>query len=167
MYDILFLTGPYEDPNPVDEKNRRCVSIVAIDAIPFSYQGTNSQYFKGNILRELNKAYCGFSFQTPNDKPSDRTLAALATGNWGCGAFGGDKEIKTLIQWMAASQVGRSTLYYTFRDKRLGDQQSEVVKVLLEHKVTVGQLYVILTSGNIKPSKGNVFKYVMEEAAKL
>ena len=68
---------------------------------------------------------------------------------------------------MAASQVGRSTLYYTFRNKRLGDQQSEVVKVLLEHKVTVNQLYAILTSGNIKPSKGNVFKYVMEEAAKL
>ena len=108
MHDILFLTGPYEDPNPVDEKNRRCVSIVAIDAIPFSYEGTNSQYFKGNIIRELNKAYCGFSFQTPNDKPSDRKLAALATENWRCGAFGGDKEIKTLHSgWLPHRWVGR------------------------------------------------------------
>lgn len=29
----------------------------------------------------------------------------IATGNWGCGAFGGDPEIKSMIQWLAASQV--------------------------------------------------------------
>ena len=29
----------------------------------------------------------------------------VATGNWGCGAFGGDPELKTIIQWLAASQV--------------------------------------------------------------
>ncbi|RWW22543.1 hypothetical protein GW17_00013255, partial [Ensete ventricosum] len=28
----------------------------------------------------------------------------IATGNWGCGAFGGDPEIKSIIQWLAASQ---------------------------------------------------------------
>ena len=29
----------------------------------------------------------------------------IVTGNWGCGAFGGDPELKTIIQWLAASQV--------------------------------------------------------------
>lgn len=29
----------------------------------------------------------------------------IATGNWGCGIFGGDPQIKCMIQWMAASQV--------------------------------------------------------------
>ena len=29
----------------------------------------------------------------------------VATGNWGCGVFGRDPEIKTIIQWLAASQV--------------------------------------------------------------
>lgn len=29
----------------------------------------------------------------------------IATGNWGCGAFGGDPEVKTVVQWLAASQV--------------------------------------------------------------
>ncbi|XP_049935558.1 poly(ADP-ribose) glycohydrolase 1-like isoform X2 [Nymphaea colorata] len=28
----------------------------------------------------------------------------IATGNWGCGAFGGDPELKCMIQWLAASQ---------------------------------------------------------------
>lgn len=29
----------------------------------------------------------------------------VATGNWGCGVFGGDPELKATIQWLAASQV--------------------------------------------------------------
>ena len=29
----------------------------------------------------------------------------ISTGNWGCGAFGGNPEIKSMIQWIAASQV--------------------------------------------------------------
>jgi len=29
----------------------------------------------------------------------------VVTGNWGCGAFGGDPEVKAIIQWLAASQV--------------------------------------------------------------
>ncbi|KAE9450521.1 hypothetical protein C3L33_17599, partial [Rhododendron williamsianum] len=29
----------------------------------------------------------------------------IVTGNWGCGAFGGDPELKATIQWLAASQV--------------------------------------------------------------
>lgn len=29
----------------------------------------------------------------------------IVTGNWGCGAFGGDPELKAIIQWLAASQV--------------------------------------------------------------
>lgn len=29
----------------------------------------------------------------------------VATGNWGCGAFGGDPELKAMIQWLSASEV--------------------------------------------------------------
>lgn len=29
----------------------------------------------------------------------------VVTGNWGCGVFGGDPELKAMIQWLAASQV--------------------------------------------------------------
>ena len=36
----------------------------------------------------------------------------IATGNWGCGAFGGDHELKFLQQWVAASFAGIKILYY-------------------------------------------------------
>ena len=156
-------TGPYEDTNPLDSMNRRCVNIVAIDAIPFSL-GDGFQHGRQDISRELNKAYCGFSSTISTDDLTSGTMAPVATGNWGCGAFGGDKDLKTLIQWMAASQAGRSVKYYTFKDPRLTQSQQVVVKCLLEHKVTVGQLYRILTTTKI--SKGNVFTKVMDETRK-
>ena len=42
------------------------------------------QYSKDNIDRELNKAYIGFFNEDEGAEPS-----CVATGNWGCGAFGG------------------------------------------------------------------------------
>jgi len=50
----------------------------------------------GNVRRELLKAYAAFSSGT---KP----YPAVVTGLWGCGSFGGNAQIKTLLQWCAAS----------------------------------------------------------------
>lgn len=42
--------------------------------------------------------------QVPGSSALDET-PGVATGNWGCGAFGGDLQLKSIIQWLAASQV--------------------------------------------------------------
>lgn len=57
-------------------------------------------------MRETIKAYCAFSVRGEECAAWD--AAPVSTGNWGCGAFGGDKYLKCLIQWLAASQAGRS-----------------------------------------------------------
>lgn len=48
-------------------------------------------------------------FETLNRKVDPRLHpdgnVGVATGNWGCGAFGGDLQLKSIIQWLAASQV--------------------------------------------------------------
>lgn len=137
-------TGPYTDTNPVDDRQRRSVSITAIDAVPFS--GASLQFKKQNILRELNKAYCGFSSTVIGDDIATPSLIPVATGNWGCGAFGGDKYLKTLIQWMAASRAGRNVKYSTFKDTKLSERQSQLTEKLLSKEVTVGKLYRILLS---------------------
>ena len=43
-----------------------------------------SQYQRDHIERELNKAFIGFYNEDEGDEPN-----CVATGNWGCGAFGG------------------------------------------------------------------------------
>ena len=142
-------TGLHTDTNPVDERKRRCVSIVAIDAVPY-YGQSNSQFHKQDILRELNKAYCGFSGDVIGDSPSTGKLMPVATGNWGCGAFGGDKHLKTLIQWMAASRAGRDVKYFSFSSKELSEKQAEVVEKLRSQGMTVGKLYRTLISTTTK-----------------
>ncbi|KAJ6370607.1 hypothetical protein OIU76_028818 [Salix suchowensis] len=69
---------------------------------------------------------------------------SIATGNWGCGAFGGDPELKSMIQWLAASQAGRpSILYYTFGIKSL-QNLNQVCQWILSHEWTVGDLWNML-----------------------
>lgn len=44
----------------------------------------------------------------------------VATGNWGCGVFRGDPELKAVIQWVAASAAGCPVVvYHTFGDRRM------------------------------------------------
>ena len=47
-------------------------------------------------------------------------LRLVATGNWGCGAFGGDPQLKSMLQWAAVSASGRPEMYYfPYHDKRM------------------------------------------------
>ena len=39
-------------------------------------------------------------------------LRPVATGNWGCGAFKGDPQLKSMLQWAATSAAGRPMMIY-------------------------------------------------------
>ncbi|XP_020686347.2 poly(ADP-ribose) glycohydrolase 1 [Dendrobium catenatum] len=190
--------GDCVDKKPFDATNRRKTRIIAIDALQCPGKW---QYGIDCILREINKAYCGFfdqskyksykkNFQdaSPHKKglsqdealtiasndhndssdastqtrdpvassegPSASKLSiasetspediGIATGNWGCGAFGGDPEIKCVIQWLAASQALRPFMhYYTFGTTEL-QKLDEVSHWILSHGWTVGDLWSIL-----------------------
>ncbi|KAM3605799.1 uncharacterized protein V6R79_005005 [Siganus canaliculatus] len=130
--------GSYKDETPRDEWQRRCTEIVAIDALKFRH--SQEQFVPEKILRELNKAYCGFYRSNTDTK----YLSAVATGNWGCGAFGGDTRLKALIQLMAAAEAGRDMAYFTFGDAQLMRDVNEIHSFLTNKKVTVGRLYSLL-----------------------
>lgn len=71
-------------------------------------------------------------------------LTAVATGNWGCGAFRGDPRLKCLIQLMAAAVTNRDVVYFTFGDNQLRDDVYNMYSLLTEKRVTVGNLYSML-----------------------
>lgn len=60
-----------------------------MDAIFF--RNPSTQYEMKNIDRELIKAYTSF-LPVDGTGPNDRF--GIATGNWGCGAFNGEKQLK-------------------------------------------------------------------------
>eukprot|EP01012_Entosiphon_sulcatum_P055477 TRINITY_DN7748_c0_g1_i1.p1 TRINITY_DN7748_c0_g1~~TRINITY_DN7748_c0_g1_i1.p1 ORF type:complete len:782 (+),score=101.45 TRINITY_DN7748_c0_g1_i1:22-2346(+) len=109
--------------------------IVALDALDLRYGYPDSQFEPHNIHRELNKAFAGFSLE------ADSTPTDVATGNWGCGAFLGNPQLKALLQWAACSEAGkRSMHYYPFDDKALATEFAPLVQALRQSSATVGDL---------------------------
>ena len=146
--------GNYIDTTPRDAYGRRLCQIVAIDATPYTYPAT--QYEEKAFLRELNKAYAGF-----HSWKEGAPLAAVATGNWGCGVFNGDPRLKSLIQLMAAAVAGRDVAYFSFGDEQLRDDVFSMYTMLLEKRITVGKLYKILCKyGEGRKTGGDLNDYI-------
>jgi poly(ADP-ribose) glycohydrolase len=59
-----------------------------MDAIFF--RDPSTQYQMENVDRELLKAYT--SFRPQEQEPT--SACPITTGNWGCGAFNGDRQLK-------------------------------------------------------------------------
>jgi hypothetical protein len=165
--------------------------LLAIDARRFGRYERATQYEAHNLERELNKAYAGFSAPDPPPDPPPAPppdpppappppappppALPVCTGNWGCGAFGGDVQLKAVVQLLAASAAGRPALrYLTFGDAVLAEQLSRVCAALRARGVTVGQLSTLLldfvpaswppqpdaTAGNV----ADLFGYLLEAA---
>lgn len=146
--------GDYRDETPFDPAGRRHCSIVAMDALCFGNPST--QYNMQNLVREVNKAYVGFCEPEGHEGSA---LPPVATGNWGCGAFRGDAQLKALLQLIAAGEAGRALVYFTFGDQTLCDRIYGMYKYLTDNSVNVGHLWNLLNQYSRKilnTSSGNV-----------
>ncbi|KAL7372068.1 hypothetical protein ABVT39_009539 [Epinephelus coioides] len=130
--------GSHQDTTPRDGWQRRCTEIVAIDALHF--KTFLEQFHPVRLNRELNKAYCGFA----RPEEQSQNLAAVATGNWGCGVFGGDTRLKALLQMLAAAEAGRDVAYFTFGDSQLMTDVHKMHSFLTQRKISVGEVYELL-----------------------
>ncbi|KAG0590928.1 hypothetical protein KC19_1G136500 [Ceratodon purpureus] len=149
--------GNFVDSTPRDAWGRRYTKIIPMDA---KARPGESQFQEKILLREACKAYCGFlstetmAFNTHENSGVTGKYGGIATGNWGCGAFGGDLPVKSMLQWLAASEAGWPTVkYYTFQDQR-AERLSEAVHHIVEKKYDVGQLWsAVLKYGELRHSK--------------
>lgn len=102
--------------------------IVAIDALYFRQRHDAFEFSRKGIERELLKARAGFEVKHNGGGMRN----AVATGNWGCGAFNGDFELKLLIQWLAASLAGKELHYFPFDHKGLFEKFPPLARALVE-----------------------------------
>uniref|UniRef100_F1KZ17 poly(ADP-ribose) glycohydrolase n=1 Tax=Ascaris suum TaxID=6253 RepID=F1KZ17_ASCSU len=133
-YGHTFQWCPLHSPDSLsrDRFERLRCEVVAIDALPFTKP--HHQFNVDLVDRELLKAYCGFSMRDGSSK-------AVATGNWGCGVFGGDVRLKSVIQIIAASMQARPLCYFAFGKHQFANRLRTFYGELRRRNVTTCQLY--------------------------
>ncbi|KAG7008523.1 poly(ADP-ribose) glycohydrolase [Physcia stellaris] len=89
-------------------RNRTVLFMDALELDNYDSNALIPDVLPGNVDRELRKAYTAFSSLATG---TQENLKSVVTGLWGCRSFGGNKEIKTLIQWAAASMAGVKLLF--------------------------------------------------------
>jgi len=156
----LAYAGDFRDPTPKDEDGTVLVAITAMDALDFRGQDAplSRQLEDVLLLRELEKAAIAFA---PTDEAALRRWPVIATGNWGCGAFGGCVELKAILQWLAASEGSRQLLYFPY-DVPLGPALMELTENLTRRGATVGSLFTALTSEPMARRGEDLFEHLRE-----
>jgi uncharacterized membrane protein YgcG len=121
-------------------------TVCAIDAV----RGGGPAMTSRAMLRDMNKARLGFE-----------GAAHIASGHWGCGAYGNNHDLMFLKQWLAASEAGAKRLDIHDFSR---NQSHHIVPLIrkLRH-LTVGQLWTFLLdlTHDIVPCKmGEFYKRV-------
>lgn len=129
--------GAYTDNTPVFDGLMQS-HIVAMDAVDYRYADAKAQYTQTHMLRDLNKCYAGFCAQ--------ETPQTIATGNWGCGVFGGNAECKALLQWVSASKAEKSVSYYPFDHRVIAARYGALMQQANNKGLRVRDLMSFLSS---------------------
>ncbi|KAF9974139.1 hypothetical protein BGZ73_002500 [Actinomortierella ambigua] len=163
----------HRDPTPRDALGRRKTEICAIDATPFKSRASKlEQFSEYHIWREMNKALVGFRVSpfladewgmtkgtttttttTTTTQTGGNSLSGghvnrpIATGNWGCGAFGGNLHLKFILQLLAASvcgayapndgRVGHDVLYYAYGQEKEARDIEKFMKIVETSQLSI------------------------------
>jgi poly(ADP-ribose) glycohydrolase len=112
--------------------------IIAIDALDFSDEIQdffNKQITTDSLYRELIKAFAGFSLVQNT---------TISTGHWGCGAFRGNKELKALIQLVAASLAKNNLLFYCHADVKFYEKFSILLNKIYSKNIKLNSLWKMI-----------------------
>eukprot|EP00922_Rhytidocystis_sp_ex-Travisia-forbesii_P006826 GHVS01009965.1.p1 GENE.GHVS01009965.1~~GHVS01009965.1.p1 ORF type:complete len:470 (+),score=63.39 GHVS01009965.1:479-1888(+) len=145
-------------------RSLRGAVVCCLDAEDYRRQSQQMQFHPQRMMRDLVKLYA--ALKEPDPPPmklmsTDSSRLPFATGNWGCGAFGGDCQLKFLLQWMGCVACGRKLHYYTFKHRDLIGL-SQMVDQICRCETTVGQLFGWLIKGYNEKSlrHGSVFAHI-------
>jgi poly(ADP-ribose) glycohydrolase len=133
---------------PQDYRKWNERTIIAIDALDFSDEMQDffkKQLTSDSLCRELIKSYAGFSL-VENTK--------ISTGHWGCGAFRGNKQLKALIQLIAASLTKNNLIFYCHADVLFYEKFNRLLNEIYNKRLKVSNLWKMIM--NIQNDLTNV-----------
>ena len=156
------------------ENTIKKIRFIAIDA-SIEYTSKYGIIEQENIRRDIHKAYVGFNLvnfekeekikigekdKIVNNEMEINDSEIISTGNWGCGAFGGDFELKFFQQWIAASFVGIKKLYYyTFESKEMESIIKSLGKIKGKYSYANKLYYALINNKQFK--HGNILEIIL------
>ncbi|GIJ90373.1 hypothetical protein Asppvi_009327 [Aspergillus pseudoviridinutans] len=166
-------------PSSADWRNRVMLFMDALelDLVDSTHPhgGENiPDLMPGYLHRELVKAYTAFSSHCYRN--IQKRYSFVTTGLWGCGAFGGNKRVKAMIQWYAASMANVPELRYVLggaEQKEFGDELKRFVGWVAEHtgrELEPRKLFDVLVrlgtdiqnGESAVPKPDEIFEYVLK-----
>jgi poly(ADP-ribose) glycohydrolase len=147
----------FKQPVSIESRDWSQRIVIAIDSLDFSDCQSSLDSFKeqlkvDNLVREVSKAYAGFSAVCDQ---------MIDTGNWGCGAFCGNRQLKALIQIVAASATSNRLNFYCFRDKNFGIQLQDLIDTLKRSNTSLKKLWSLIQTVEFESENG-VFETVLK-----
>lgn len=122
-------------------------ALLIVDALDYRDLEECTQYTVQAIEREVRKLVSGLSSALVAE------YANVAGGNWGCGVFQGDYELKLLIQWLACSVTGKCLHYFPFDLEDVAAFQP-LADALCQTGFTTQELYTFLFQLDEEPEDG-------------
>ncbi|CAE7211362.1 Parg, partial [Symbiodinium pilosum] len=132
---------------------------VALDALSYRKRPGHFQYGAEQIQREVQKCCAAL---VPEDDTSSRSFV---TGLWGCGAFGGDMELKFVIQWISCSLTPSvENMVFCPFDQHKNLAAAGLLDLLsaLTGKVSVKTVLDLLVDAEYQ-SSNNTFRYLLDK----
>lgn len=134
-----------------DWSKRKVIAIDAMDFSSYANESFKAQTNINNMQRELEKCLVGFS---------EVNNSIIETGHWGCGCFNGNKYLKAIIQWIAASCTKNKIVFYCFSSGEFEHFFPKFVQTLKDKNVSVDQLWNQLSQKNIDETN---FLHIIEQ----
>lgn len=107
--------------------------VICIDAAVSARVGSSNETA---IKRDIVKLLVGFSCSYAGEEGR-----SISTGNWGCGAFGGNKILKASLQLLVSSITGRKLFFHSFGDQQQTVHLAAFQTFVLQQDFTVSQFY--------------------------
>ncbi|CAK5274391.1 unnamed protein product [Mycena citricolor] len=132
-----------------DWSQRVMLFMDALELDGYDSTSCTPDLLPGHIDRELNKALTAFASDSYEE---------VVTGHWGCGAFGGNKEIKGVVQWCAASRAGVELAFVCDTQDSFGVDFKKFVDQALDRHWKVDDVLSVLASiGPTDPARLSIF----------
>jgi poly(ADP-ribose) glycohydrolase len=141
--------------------------MLFMDALELDHHDTTTpdspfipDLLPGHLDRELMKAYIAFS-------SGEHPYREVVTGLWGCRAFGGNKEIKVIVQWCAASIADVPVVFVCSGEKEfLGGLRRFVTSAAREDWRVTDVLELLRGLGPTDEDGVSSFQYILRQLSR-